>query len=44
MTNVDTPPHIPPTSGINLEDYAMDNFYQTHHANHFEKTCFEFIN
>lgn len=38
-----TPP-LPPTSGINIEDYAMDNFCRTHHANHSEKTCPEFIN
>ena len=25
---------IPPTSGINLEDYAMDNFCHAHYANH----------
>ena len=25
-TNMDTHPPIPPTSGINLEDYAMDYF------------------
>ena len=30
-----TPP-LPPTSGINIEDYAMDNFCRTHHANHSE--------
>ena len=35
---------IPPTSDINIEDYAMDNFYRTHHANHYERTCPEFIN
>jgi hypothetical protein len=33
-----TPP-IPPTSGINIEDYAMDNFYCTHYANHSQRTC-----
>jgi hypothetical protein len=38
-----TPP-IPSTSGINIEDYAMDNFYRTHHANHSKRTCPEFIN
>ena len=37
-------PPIPPTSGINIEDYAMYNFCRTHHANHSEKTCPEFIN
>ena len=37
---------IPPTSGINLEDYAMDNFFRTHYANHSEKKLsrvYEFI-
>lgn len=29
---------IPPTSGINLEDYAMDNFCRAHYANHSEKS------
>ena len=43
-TNIDTPPQIPPTSGINLEDCDMDNFCRTHHANHSEKTCLEFLN
>ena len=43
-TNMDTPPPIPPTLGINLEDYAMENFCRTHHANHSERTCPEFIN
>jgi hypothetical protein len=38
-----TPP-IPLTSNINIEDYAMDNFCRTHHANHSEKTCPVFIN
>ena len=37
-------PQIPPTSSINIEDYAMDNFCHTHHANHSERTCLEFIN
>jgi hypothetical protein len=37
-------PQIPPTSGVNIEDYAMENYYHTHHANHFERTCPEFIN
>jgi hypothetical protein len=35
---------IPPTSGINLEDYAMDNFCRAHYANHLEKSCPEFMN
>jgi hypothetical protein len=33
-TNMNTSPKIPPTSGIKLEDYAMDNFSLTHYANH----------
>ena len=37
-------PQLPPISGINIEDYAMDNFCRTHHANHYERTCPEFIN
>ena len=37
-------PPIPPTSGINIEDYAMDNFCRTHHAIHSKRTCPEFIN
>ena len=40
----DSVPQLPLTSGINIEDYAMDNFCRTHHANHFERTCHEFIN
>ena len=35
---------IPPTSGINLEDFAMDNFCHAHYANHSEKSCPEFMN
>ena len=35
---------FPLTSGIKLEDYAMENFCRTHHANHSERTCPEFIN
>lgn len=35
---------IPPTSGINLEDYAMDNFCRAHYANHSEESCLEFMN
>ena len=38
-TSMDTPPLIPPTSGINLEDCAMENFCHTHHTNHSERTC-----
>ena len=37
-------PQIPPTSGINLEDYAIGNYCRTHHANHLERTCPKFIN
>ena len=36
-------PQIPPTSGINIEDYAMENYCRTHHANHSERTYPEFI-
>jgi hypothetical protein len=43
-TNTNTSPQIPPTLGINLEDYVMDNFCRTHYANHSENTCPEFIN
>ena len=35
---------IPPTLGINLEDYAMDNFCHAHYVNHSEKSCPEFMN
>ena len=35
---------IPPTSGINLEDFAMDNFCRAHYENHLDKTCPQFIN
>ena len=37
-------PQIPPTSGINIEYYAMDNYCHTHHANSFERTLPELIN
>ena len=37
-TNMDSYPPIPPTSSINLEDYAMEIFCHTHHVNHSEKT------
>ena len=37
-------PQIPPTSGINIEDYAIKNYCHSHHANHSEKTFPEFIN
>ena len=40
----DSVPQLPPTSGINIEDYAMDNYCRTHHANHPERTCCDFIN
>ena len=42
MTN--SAPQIPPTLAINIEDYAMDNYCHTHHANHYERTCPTFIN
>ena len=34
ITNINTSPQIPPTFGISLEDYAMDIFCRSHHANH----------
>lgn len=40
----DCTPQIPPTSGIKLEDYAMENYCRTHHVNHLERTCPKFIN
>ena len=43
-TNMDTSSQIPPTSGINLEYYAMENYFHTHHVNHLERICPEFIN
>ena len=39
-----TSPQIPPTFGINLEDFVMDNFCHAHYANHSNKNCLEFIN
>jgi hypothetical protein len=30
---------VPPTLGINLEDYYMDIFCHTHYAYHSKKTC-----
>ena len=35
---------IPPTSRINLEYYAMDNFCRAHYTNHSEKSYPEFMN
>ena len=43
-TNTNTSHQVPPTLGINLEDYAMENYCLTHHANHSERTGHEFIN
>ena len=37
-------PQIPPTSGINLKDYAKENYCRTDHANHSERICPEFTN
>ena len=37
-------PQIPPILGINIEDYAIDNFCHTHHVNHSKRTCPKFIN
>jgi hypothetical protein len=42
--STNTSPKVPPTLGINLEDFVMDNFCRTHCACHFEKTCPQFIN
>ena len=44
IKNKNTSHQIPPTLGINLEDYAMDNFCHAHYANHSEKHCLEFMN
>ena len=33
-----------PTSRINMEDHAMDNFSRAHYVNHSEKNCPEFMN
>ena len=27
-------PQIPPTKGINLQYFSMENYFRTHHANH----------
>jgi hypothetical protein len=42
--NTNTSRKLPPTLGINFEDYAMDNFCHTHCAYHSEKTCPKLIN
>ena len=39
----DSFPQIPPSSGINIEDYAMENYCRTHDANHSKRTCPKFI-
>lgn len=44
MTNKNNSHQIPPTSGINFEDYEMDNFCCAYYANHSEKNCLEFMN
>ena len=41
--NTNTSQKVPPTSRINLEDYALDIFCRTHYAHHSEKTCPEFL-
>ena len=43
-TNVDYTPQIPPTLAINLEDYAIENYFHTHHANHSKRIFLDFIN
>lgn len=40
----DSTSQIPLTSRINLEDHAMENYFHTHHVNHSNSTCLEFIN
>ena len=40
----DSTPQIPPTLGINLEYYVMENYCHAQHANHSKRTCLEFIN
>ena len=40
----DSSPPIPPTSIINIKDYATDNFCHTHHVNYYERTCPKLIN
>ena len=37
-TNMDTSPQIPPTLGINLEDYAIENYCRTDQENHSKRT------
>ena len=37
-------PQILPTSSINIEYYAMNNFCHTEHAHHSNRTCPKFIN
>ena len=43
-TNTNTSPQFHPTSGTNLEYYAMENYCHMNHANHSERTFPEFIN
>ena len=40
----DSAPRIPPIYRINIEDYAMDNYCHTHHANHSKIAFPKFIN
>ena len=35
---------IPPTLGINLEDYTMGNLCHAHYTNHSDKSCPKFMN
>lgn len=34
----------PTTSGINIEDFELDNFCRDHHANHSKNNCKDFLN
>ena len=38
------PKQRPPLENINIQDYAMDNFFQAHKDNHSENNCPSFIN
>jgi hypothetical protein len=37
-------PQFPRISEINIENYEMENYCRTDHANHYERTCLDFIN
>jgi hypothetical protein len=42
-TNTYSTPQIPPTLGINLKYYTMENYCHMHHENHSERTFPKFI-